>query len=215
MNENMDDMENMDDIEQALDYLLEEYLAQFTDRNLGINKETIDSNGESSVDVRIIGLDLSLSETGFAIFSKDENKIDGGSIKVSPKIIKQYNLTTTMSKIEYIVEQLNYEFAVNRPALVVIEDTFCNPRNMKTSKQLIQLGGVVRYILEIAGVPYIDIAPSKLKLYVTGKGNASKDEMVSTVNEKFGINVKNNNVCDAIGCCVYGVSTLSIDFPKK
>lgn len=41
-----------------------------------------------------------------------------------------------------------------------------------------ELGGVVRLALAEAGVAFVDVPPSTLKKYATGKGNAGKDEVL-------------------------------------
>lgn len=43
--------------------------------------------------------------------------------------------------------------------------------------QIGELGGLVRHRLWTAGIPYLEVAPSSIKTYATGKGNASKDEV--------------------------------------
>lgn len=45
--------------------------------------------------------------------------------------------------------------------------------------QLGELGGVLRVALHEAGLPFVVLAPSKLKLYATGKGNAKKEEVLA------------------------------------
>jgi Holliday junction resolvasome RuvABC endonuclease subunit len=81
--------------------------------------------------------------------------------------------------------------------------------------QVGELGGVIRVALAEWGIPYVVVAPSALKLYATGKGNASKDNVVSAVSARTGIVFAGkgaNDRCDAwvlrqMGMAHYGVGT--------
>jgi len=202
--------EDFDNMEEMMDAHLNKYLSQFPDRKIGLNK--IKEDGELE-DFRIMGLDLSLTETGISIFSRSMNKIEVMSIPITTKMKRELEITTQLEQIAYIVDQILNELNVNVPTLVVIEDTFFNPRNAKVAKVLAQLGGIVRYTLFISGFEFIDVEPCKLKKFICGegKGNASKEEVIEAVNKRLGCNITNNNKADAVALAVFGLNSLNME----
>jgi crossover junction endodeoxyribonuclease RuvC len=61
-----------------------------------------------------------------------------------------------------------------------------------------ELGGVVRLALSDRGLPVVEIPPSCVKLFATGKGNAPKDEVLAAAIRKLGYTEHDHNVADAL-----------------
>lgn len=61
-----------------------------------------------------------------------------------------------------------------------------------------ELGGVVRVALAEQGIAIVDVAPSCLKRYATGKGNASKDEVFAEAIRRLGYQGSSNDEADAV-----------------
>lgn len=71
-------------------------------------------------------------------------------------------------------------------------------------EKLGELGGIVKLAwYQASGTDPVIVAPTVLKKYVTGKGTASKDLMISTVNSRWNTDIKDNNVADAFGLAHY------------
>lgn len=60
-----------------------------------------------------------------------------------------------------------------------------------------ELGGLLRVALFERGVSFIDIAPSQIKKFVTGKGNTQKDHVLLAVYKKHGVEFTTNDEADA------------------
>jgi len=159
-------------------------------------------------DTTILGIDASLQETGWAVYSYKRNQIWCGSIPITPKIKKEEQLVTFNDAIDYITERLDLIILNSQPVLCVIEDTFSNPRNISSSKKLIALGAIIRYGLHNANINYQDIAPCTLKLQITGNGHAKKEEMIEAINKITGLVTNNNNLADACGLCLIGAKEM-------
>lgn len=68
------------------------------------------------------------------------------------------------------------------------------------SQQAIQLGGIgwgIRMALFRRGIPYIEVPPTSVKKFATGKGNTKKDEMVLPIFKRWGFEHSSDNVRDA------------------
>lgn len=134
--------------------------------------------------MNIIGLDLSLTSTGY---SNGENC---DVIQVSSTGVVR------LIKISETIGNLITELKVN---LAVIEGYAFSSRKSH-AHSLGELGGVVRVMLHRMEIPYIEIAPTSRAKFVTGKGNASKNEVISFVSAKTGLvwtNPGADDKCDA------------------
>lgn len=65
--------------------------------------------------------------------------------------------------------------------------------------ELGEVGGVVKLALHDAEIPFVVVAPTQLKQFVTGSGSATKELMRQVVLKKWGIDVTQDDECDAFG----------------
>jgi hypothetical protein len=83
-----------------------------------------------------------------------------------------------------------------------------------------ELGGVVRTVLYKMNIPFIEIPPTCRAKFATGRGNASKNEVVSSISAKTGITFRNpgaDDQCDAwilLEMAKTYLGTSLIDWPK-
>jgi crossover junction endodeoxyribonuclease RuvC len=119
----------------------------------------------------IIGLDLSLTSTG--VCSKE------GSFAYQAK-------TKGMERLADIRDGVMLVVAAQNDPIVVVEGYSFSSRNSQ-SHALGELGGVVRLALYEAGVSYIYVPPTSRAKLATGKGNASKNEVVYSISARTGI----------------------------
>lgn len=123
-----------------------------------------------------IGLDLSLTSTGVAV--GDETFI------VSAKDIEG---TERLLQIRTQLERLFNDHKVDAAkAIVAIEGYSFASRNSR-AHALGELGGVVRLWLHEQGITHIIIAPTARAKFATGRGNASKSEVVSAISARTGL----------------------------
>ena len=64
-------------------------------------------------------------------------------------------------------------------------------------ERLGEWGGVLRLALYRAGFKYVEVPPTSLKKFVTGKGNAKKNTMLMAVYKKWGVECADDNQGDA------------------
>lgn len=72
---------------------------------------------------------------------------------------------------------------------------------MKLNREKLgELGGIVKFAVNtITKTDPVIVPPRSLKLFVTGKGTASKEDMVAAVQKKWAPDITNDNVADAMG----------------
>jgi Holliday junction resolvasome RuvABC endonuclease subunit len=139
-----------------------------------------------------IGLDLSLSSTGFC--RKQGADISVETIKTDPRTAEN-----DLSRLRYIVNACMSRIPDNT-RIICLEDYFTpsNRGQIGSALKLVALGTVMRMTLYEAGMPFYVVSPSVLKKHITGKGNSQKDLIVREVYKRYGIDVKDNNQAD--GC---------------
>jgi crossover junction endodeoxyribonuclease RuvC len=101
------------------------------------------------------------------------------------------------------------------PQLVVIEGYAYGKGN--SAHQIGELGGIIRLTLHEQDSEWVEIAPSKLKKFVTGKGNAPKDSMMIEAYKRFKVDVPTSDECDAASLAIMGAvgkGWLNVELPK-
>lgn len=131
--------------------------------------------------IKVVGLDLSMTATGLAHTAGDLACWH----LIRPKSVKDRRLGEIKAQVRSYSTRANF---------VLVEML---PPNMKGAGITGMVQGVIRDMLIEAGIPYGDIGPSSLKKYATGRGGASKTEMSLAAMKRGGVELAENNLCDA------------------
>lgn len=166
--------------------------------------------------MRVIGLDLSITSTGMAEVSYPTTygvaTVTGsGCVKTTADQPKEKRLSSIVDHAVTFAEGAD---------LVVVEDGAL--RSLGPGREeLAALRYMVRVELWSTGVPFALVRPTTLKLYTTGRGNASKDEMVSAVDERHGTSYARMpkshgryDLADATALAAMGMHRLASRVPK-
>lgn len=158
-----------------------------------------------------VGLDLSLTGTGFCMKRGDVFTIE--TVSTKPKDFK-----TDLDRLAYIRDTLLRKIPAD-VKMICIEDFFtpANPMQLGSAIKLAMLGTVIRMTLNEKGIPFVIIAPSQLKKFVTGKGTGEKSMILREVFKRWGINAADDNQADASVLAYLAealVAPLTDDVPK-
>lgn len=132
--------------------------------------------------IRVLGLDLSLTATGFA-------RGDRSGVLHPPK-----SVGLGVERLDWILREV-LELAQGIE-LVAIEG-YSFGSHASQSRAIGELGGLIRWGLWRKKVPYVDIPPSNVKKYAAGKGNAGKPEMLAAAIRRLDLDTTDDNVIDA------------------
>lgn len=137
----------------------------------------------------IIGLDLSLTATGIAH--------PAGEVEVihPDKIVKGID---GMARIELIRERIAEILTANVLVELVVIEGYSYGSHLSYAREISELGGVVRNHLYQESVPYLDVAPNKLKKIATGNGKANKHEVMQAATKRLGYEGADDNESDAL-----------------
>jgi crossover junction endodeoxyribonuclease RuvC len=93
------------------------------------------------------------------------------------------------------------------PRLVLIEGYSFGSKGGQSFDRA-ELGGILRdRLCDLA--PVIEVPPSSLKKWATGKGNAQKAEVVSAVSRRFDRSFTNDDEADAFALAMLGLAILT------
>lgn len=139
-----------------------------------------------------LGIDQSLRSTGVALVEED------GSVV--------YTGTITPGKLTG-VERLSFIRKGLREALEMTEGSRILSAALEGYSygstgslcELGEVGAVVRLVLYDASVPFVVVAPAQLKQFIAGNGQAKKEDVRKAVLKKWGIDIDQDDECDAFG----------------
>lgn len=114
----------------------------------------------------VLGLDLAARASGVALPT-------GRTLTLRPSA-----KLAVAARIHWVEGAVMRIVRLYRPAVVVIEGYAPNSVGILSTIRLAEVGGAVRARLYEAGVPYIEVHPTRLKRYATGNGNAPKERMI-------------------------------------
>lgn len=142
--------------------------------------------------MRIIALDLSLTETGWA--AEDRFGTGHAGIMKPPR-----SDNSGTRRLAWFRDQVHAMCRHFDPAIVVLEGyAYGIARGKSQQHSLGELGGVVRLALHDLQVPVVVVTPTCLKRYATGRGNAKKEDMLAAAIRRLGYMGSNHNVADAM-----------------
>lgn len=152
-----------------------------------------------------LGIDPSLTSTGISLL--------GQTISIRRD-------STGPQRLIEIRDQIMYTVTKNAVDCVAIEHYSYASRNSQ-AHSIGELGGVIRVALYEAGTPTIEIPPTCRAKFATGKGNAGKPEVVSSISARTGIIWNGGDGSDRCDAWVleemlrYKLGLSTIDWPKS
>ena len=165
--------------------------------------------------MRIMGIDPSLSSTGYAIISgvgKDTKIIRSGSIKTTPKDGE------TETRINTIADEVTKKIIDCCTDYIVIErPAFGMGNGVKSTQDLAGLYYVLLCRFIRMGFLVVPVMPSQWKSIVGVKGKDRKEQKQSAINlvkQVYNRDVETNDESDSICIALYG-SLLEIETERR
>ena len=150
--------------------------------------------------MKYIGIDLSLSGTGVVVLDDDGQMIENHLISTTPKQTIEERILEISNKIVEIRNR--YKLCT-----FFIEGLSFGSRGQKML-ELAALHYYVRIDIFCSHHDYHVIPPTKVKKYITGKGNCEKNLMLLKAYKKWNVEFDNDNVCDAFCMAKYGYEVI-------
>lgn len=148
--------------------------------------------------VRILGLDPSLSSTGWGIIEAENNRLR----YVADGFIPTETKTPIAERLAQIKNALSDVIEFYKPDEAAIEQVFLNTNAVSTIK-LGMARGVVMMVPALYNISVTEYEPNKIKKAVVGVGKAEKNQVETMVKILLpGCKPKNNDSSDALAIAI-------------
>ena len=146
----------------------------------------------------VLGADLSYTRTGLVLLGDNFllHYHEAFSIKPGP-----YRFLRALRQFAQFLDKW-------KPGFVVIEDNAYGAPSRVVVTKLSALNTLFKVACEYAGIDYVEVSPSLVKKWVTGKGTAEKHIVARELERRFGVkfdNDKGYDLSDAAALAAWGV----------
>lgn len=170
--------------------------------------------------MRIVGLDLSLRAPGWFVRETDGTMSHGTFTPTGKEMLRVGSIVEFVrSLLAPPVEPSTIPIVARYLGCSVVIEGYSFGSNSSHARSIAEAGGVVRYWLWCNRIPYVEVPPSQLKKFVTGKGNVEKNIVIREVYKRWGVDAKDDNEADAyvlgrIGMCLAGIDEPTTEFQR-
>ena len=138
---------------------------------------------ESKPEQIILGIDPGTVHLGYGLIKSNGQKlslISLGTIDLSKYTSQQIKLKKIFERVSSLVKQYN-------PSCCAIEAPFFG-KNVQSMLKLGRAQGVAITVAMLHEIPVIEYSPKKIKVAVTGNGNASKEQVAAMLQRLLNFN---------------------------
>ena len=139
------------------------------------------------------GIDPSITNTGVTL-------IDGGFNVIEQQLIctsVQKRPFDTELRLIHIVKQLEFLLNYKRDLKIVNIEGISFGSKGEGVAQLAALNYLIRIFLLQNDILYSEIPPTKLKKFITGKGQCKKNLILKEVYKKWNVDIDDDNIADS------------------
>lgn len=138
-----------------------------------------------------LGIDQSLRSSGLAVVSEKQEIVCLG--EVAPGKL------TGVTRLAHIRSALRDHLAAEPDIKFAAMEGYAYDVGAGRVFELGEVGAVVKLTLHDAGIPFVIVPPASLKLFVSGMGGATKEQMREATYKKWGLDIDQDDQCDAHG----------------
>ena len=155
--------------------------------------------------MRILGIDPGLRHTGWAILTHTDTSY---TLENYGCITPDENLPLA-ERLVYLKKELTYIIITYLPQVISLETIFLR-HNPHSVLLLAYARAMVILVSGQHNISIVEFAPTSIKKNLTGRGNATKEDMVNMVSMLFGVDVV-DHVADAIALALCASTKISIN----
>jgi crossover junction endodeoxyribonuclease RuvC len=149
-----------------------------------------------------LGIDLSTAATGLVLLRSNDTPY--------PDVLFQKEISakgqTGLRRARSIILDVMLVLHQHNPDKIVMEGYSLNVANRTSIVPLVELGGLLRFMLLLDELQWFDPRASELKKFATGKGNSQKDVVMMHVLKRWNFISASNNIADAYVLACMGLA---------
>ena len=149
--------------------------------------------------MRILGIDPGLNITGYGLIESNNGRftlIEAGIIKTSQKLKIEARLQRIFRALVRLIRDTH-------PEAVILEKLYSHYRHPLTACLLGHARGVICLCASTENVDLFEYPATRVKKVVSGRGNASKQQIQHMVQHTFGVNIPGPaDVSDALALAI-------------
>lgn len=131
----------------------------------------------------ILGIDPGLNATGFGVIRAEAGRyhvVNAGDIRPSPK-------QPLPDRLAVIHEGLSRLMKTYQPEVAVLEQIFTHQRFPTAASLMAHARGVACLAAQEEGIPLVQYMPTRIKRALSGRGNATKEQVARMVEYWLGV----------------------------
>ena len=153
---------------------------------------------------QIIGLDLSLTGTGISVLT---------NLGAKTNVVKTSSKQPMMDRYKQILASVLATADVGTSLYIIEGYSFGSFMKSSSLSNLMELGGIIKYELSLKGAPFYVVPPTVLKKFITGKGNAKKEDMKLALYKKYEFEFETSDEADAFALSILGAGIIKLKTP--
>lgn len=147
----------------------------------------------------ILALDPSLTATGYAIGTTGGHQAGSEGDRAAQVNLGTLTPGAAQGKgLDRLVWLRDRALSLAAPADLVVLEGYSYASKGRAIISLGEFGGVLRVALMEAGVPFVEVSPNGRAKFATGRGNASKEQVMAEAIRRLGYAGHDNNEADAL-----------------
>jgi len=144
----------------------------------------------------VVGIDQSKRHTGVCVLRDDGSLLSFRLIEPPAKITNDTHLVFIRKALSELLLEV-------RPAIAVMEGYSFGSLNKKFD--LGEVGAVVKLCVHDSNAKLYVCAPTLLKKFITGRGDADKNDIRTHIHSLYGLDITDDNLADAYGLAQLGL----------
>lgn len=141
--------------------------------------------------MRVAGFDIS-TYTGMCLLEGDEHRV---------KCVHFEGMKGSQ-RLSYLRQEVNRTLDLWLPEYALLENYAIGHKSSVVD--VVSCGTIIRDTLFQRGLSWYEIRPTSLKKWTTGKGNAKKPEMATSVKQRWGFESASDDIVDAYALARFG-----------
>lgn len=150
-----------------------------------------------------MGIDASVSATGITVLESNGTPtpklVYEGEIKPPSKL-------RGVERYIHITREVMTLVHKHVPDKIVLEGYSLNMKNASSVIPMVELGGLIRFLMHIDGLEWFDPRATEMKKFVSGKGTGDKAMIAMHVLKRWNHESATHNLADSYGLAAMGLA---------